>query len=278
MQIVDPRREIKGEKDVYLKCKPIFGTYEMTAPVSHPKARQFTAGTIYPVDIKLQYRERIVPMKITSSTPPGSVEFQARIEFGTSVEFEGPRPASWTPGRVYHMRKVRDPQQVIADPRMTRISGNVTVRITMRDSSVRVTIPNVIVPRRAAARYIINAWWGAVETNHIVDPNILCLSRDSEAFDIQDEDGNQIWPEEGVEIFLSLLNKTSPEVVHITVTWDGHDEAGLPLKLSITPKVHREEHCSRLLSRWNEHYKTHPVHAEIASQLFTDENEYYLTD
>jgi hypothetical protein len=150
--------------------------------------------------------------------------------------------------------------------------------MTMRYSSVRVTIPNIVILRTAAARDVINAWWDAVERNHIVDPNILCLSRDSVAFDIVDEDGNQVWPEEGVEMFLSPLNKTSPVVMHITVTWDGHSEAGLPLKLSITPQVHREEPRSRLLLRWIEHYKTHPVHAEIASQLFTDENEYYWTD
>jgi hypothetical protein len=117
--------------------------------------------------------------------------------------------------------------------------------MTMKYSSVRVTIPNVVIPRTAAARDVINAWWGAVETNHILDPNILCLSRDSEAFDIQGEDGNQVWPEEGVEIFLSPLNKTSPEVMHITVTWDGYDKAGLPLKLSITPKVRWEQPRSR---------------------------------
>jgi hypothetical protein len=80
-----------------------------------------------------------------------------------------------------------------------------------------------VIQRTAAARDVINAWWEAVERNHIVDPNILCLSRDSEAFDIQDEEGNQAWPEEGVEIFLSPLNKTSPEVMQITVTWDGNN-------------------------------------------------------
>jgi hypothetical protein len=92
MQIVDPWREIKGEKDVLLKCQPIFGTDEMTAPISAPKPRQFKTGTSYPVDIKLQFRDRMVPMKITSSTPPGGVEFQARIAFGTVVEFNQPRP------------------------------------------------------------------------------------------------------------------------------------------------------------------------------------------
>jgi hypothetical protein len=186
MQVVDSRRELKGEVDVCFKCKPIFGTDEMTAPVNAPKPRQFKTETSYPVDIKLQFRERMVPMKITSSTRPGSVEFQARIAFGTAVEFIQPRPASWTPGRVYHMKKVNN-------PRMTPVSGNVTVRMTMRYSSVRVAIPNVIIPRTAAVRDAINAWWTAVETNHIVDPTVLCLQRDPEAFDIQDENGNQVW-------------------------------------------------------------------------------------
>jgi hypothetical protein len=50
------------------------------------------------------------------------------------------------------------------------------------------------------------------------------------------------------------------------------------VKLSIAPKAHREEPRPRLLAKWIEHFKTHHVHAEIASQLFTDENEYYWTD
>jgi hypothetical protein len=140
--------------------------------------------------------------------------------------------------------------------------------MTMRYSNVRVTIPNVVVPRTAAARDVIDAWWRAVEAMHIVDPNILGLSRDPEAFDIHDEDGEPVELEEGVNVFLAPLNKTSPEVMHIDVTWDGHDDKGFPIRLSIAPKVHREESRTRLLALWIEH-------SEVASHLFTDENEYH---
>jgi hypothetical protein len=150
--------------------------------------------------------------------------------------------------------------------------------MTMRYSVVRVTIPSITLPQTAAARDVINAWWAAVEPDHIVDPNILCLSRDPEAFEIQDENGNQVEIEEGTEIFLAPLNKTSPEVIHVEVTWDGHDDKGFPFRLSISPQVHRETPRSRLLGLWIEHFKTKPEHAEVASHLFTDENEYYWTD
>jgi hypothetical protein len=82
----------------------------------------------------------------------------------------------------------------------------------------------------------------------------------------------------GVEIFLAPLNKTCPEVMHQSVTWDGHDTEGLSLKLTITPQVHREEPRSRLLGRWIGHFKARPIHAEIASRPFTDENEHYWTN
>jgi hypothetical protein len=68
------------------------------------------------------------------------------------------------------MRKVNDPQKRSADQRITSISGNVTVKMTMRYSTVLVTIPNVIIPRTAAARDVTNAWWAAVEANHIQGP------------------------------------------------------------------------------------------------------------
>jgi hypothetical protein len=55
------------------------------------------------------------------------------------------------------MRKVSDPQKRGEDPRTTPISGDVTVRMTMRYSVVRVTIPNITIPKTAAARDEINA-------------------------------------------------------------------------------------------------------------------------
>jgi hypothetical protein len=196
MQVVDDRRDIKGQIDVCLKCRPVFGTDEMTAPISAPRLRQFKAGTSYPVDIKLRFQDRVISMKTTRATPSGCVELQARIQFGVAVEFEQPKPTSWAPGRVYQMRRVSGQSGRNQGYRMTSASGNVTVRMTMRYSNVRVTIPNVVVPRTAAARDVISAWWRAVEATHIVDPNILCLSRDPEAFDIHDEDGDSIVLEE----------------------------------------------------------------------------------
>jgi hypothetical protein len=118
----------------------------------------------------------------------------------------------------------------------------------------------------------------AVETTHVINPNVLCLSRDPEAYVIQDENGNQVEIDEGTEVFLAPLNKTSPEVMYVDVTWDGHDDKGLPFRLNIVLRVHQETPRSRLLGLWIEHYKTTTEHAEIASHLFTDENEYYLTD
>jgi hypothetical protein len=32
------------------------------------------------------------------------------------------------------------------------------------------------------------------------------------------------------------------------------------------------------LAAWLEHYKAHPIYAEVASHMFTDENEYYWKD
>jgi hypothetical protein len=125
---------------------------------------------------------------------------------------------------------------------------------------------------------VINAWWAAVERDQIRDPNILCLSRDPEAYDIQDEDGNQVVIEEGEEVFLIPLNRTSPGVMTEDVTWDGFDVAGQTLTLSISPQVHREAPRSQLLAVWIEHFKTHPKHAEVASHLFMEENEYYWRD
>jgi hypothetical protein len=110
MKVVDTRTDLKGESDVTLKCKPIFGTDEMAAAISAPGRRQFRAGASYPVQIRLQLKDRMIPMTVTSSMPTGSVEFQARIHFGTVVEFKLPKPTSWTQGRIYHMRKVANSQ------------------------------------------------------------------------------------------------------------------------------------------------------------------------
>jgi hypothetical protein len=73
MHVVDPRTELKGESDVVRKWRPIFGEDEMTTPISAPGKRQFQVGTSYPVHIKLQFRDPMIPMDITSSTPTGYV-------------------------------------------------------------------------------------------------------------------------------------------------------------------------------------------------------------
>jgi hypothetical protein len=67
-------------------------------------------------------------------------------------------------------------------------------------------------------------------------------------------------------------------VVTVAITWDGFDRVGQDFKLTLDAKVHREEPRGRLLLRWIDHYKTHAEYAEIASQLVTDENEYYWKD
>jgi hypothetical protein len=136
----------------------------------------------------------------------------------------------------------------------------------------------VFIPRTASARDVTNAWWAAVEREHITDPSILCLSRDPEVFDIQDENGDQVEIDDDVEIFLQPLNRTSPEVMRVDVTWDGHDGTGQSSRLTIPVQVHLDAPRSRLLALWIEHHKAIPSYAEVASHLFTDENEHNWTD
>jgi hypothetical protein len=267
MQVVDTRTDIEGESDVVLKCRPVFGTDEMTAPISAPGRRQFMAGTSYPVHIKLQFKDRNVPLEVLSSAPTGCVELQARIHFGAVVEFSQPKPTSWTPGRIYQMRRVTSSQERRGTSQATPPGSDVKVRMTVKYSRVRVSIPNITLPRTASARDVINAWLAAVESQQIKDPNVLCLFRDPEAYDIRDEDGERVLLEEGEEVFIIPLNKTSPEVMIVDVTWDGFDESGQSLKLSISPTVHRDAPRSRLLALWIEHYKAHPKHAEVASHF-----------
>jgi hypothetical protein len=272
MQITDPRTEIAAGDKVILKCKPIFGLDDMTAPISAPNRRQFQVGKSFPVRIKLQSKDRMVPLEVLNSAPPGQVEFQARIHFGVSVEFNVPKPTSLAPGKIYQMRRVKTNQ---ASPP----SSDMNVKMTMKYSVVRYSIPNVIIPRESAARDVVNAWWEAVDRNQVKDPNIVCLSRDPEMYEFQNEAGESYFDiEDGMEVFLVPTNKTSPEVVTIDVTWDGFDKDGLPLRLSISPTVHREAPRSRLLAMWLEHYKAQAADAEIASHMFTDENEYYWKD
>jgi hypothetical protein len=148
----------------------------------------------------------------------------------------------------------------------------------MRYSVIRTTIDNIVISRTASARDVINAWWAVVERERITDPNILCLSRDPEAFDIDYGSGNQVEIDDDVEIFIKPLNKTSPEVVGIDLTWDGHDMKGQSFRRTIPAKVYREAPRSQLLNIWIEHHKVIREYAEIDSHLFTDENEYNWTE
>jgi hypothetical protein len=176
------------------------------------------------------------------------------------------------------MRRVKSQQPRGLEGQAAVSSNEVRIKMTMKYSTVRYSIPDIVVPTTAAARDIINASWEAVERNQIRDPNIVCLSKDSDAYDIQVEEGSLEELEEGMELFLIPTNKTSPEVMRVDVTWDGFDSDGRSLRLSITPLVHREAPRSRLLELWIIHYKSHQTYAEVASHLFTDENEYYWKD
>jgi hypothetical protein len=274
MQITDPRTEIVAGDSVVLKCKPIFGLDEMTAPISAPNRRHFQVGKSIPVRIKLQFKDRMVPLEVLNSAPVGSVELQARVHFGVAVEFNIPKPTSWSPGKIYQMRRVKS-----GVGQANSLTAEVKVKMTMKYSVVRFSIPNIIIPGGSAARDVVNAWWNAVDRNQVKDPNIVCLSRDPEMYEFQDDTGESYFDiEDGMEIFLVPKNRTSPEVMTVDVTWDGFDKDGLPLRLSISPTVHREAPRSRLLTLWLEYYKAHPTDAEVASHMFTDENEYYWKD
>jgi hypothetical protein len=275
MRITDPRTEIAAGDNVVLKCKPIFGMDEMTAPISAPNRRQFQAGKSFPVRIKLQLQDRMVPLEVLNTAPAGNVEFQARIHFGTAVEFIIPKPTVWTPGRIYQMRRVKSNQTRQAATQ----GGEVKVKMTVKYSTVRFSIPDIVISKMAAASDVINAWWEAVDRTQVKNPNIVCLSRNPDVYRIQNDKGEEyIEIEYGMEIFLIPLNRTSPKIMTVDVTWDGFDADGLPLRLSISPSVHREASRSQLLTLWLEHHKRHPIYAEVASHMFTDENEYYWKD
>jgi hypothetical protein len=185
-----------------------------------------------------------------------------------------PKPTAWYPGKTYQMRRVKQ------GGGQTKPSAvEVKVKMRMRYSVVSLSIPNIMIPGGAASRDVVNAWWNAVERNQVKDPNILCLSRNPEMYEFQDDTGKTYFDiEEGMEIVLIPKDRTSPEVVSIDVTWDGFDENGLPLRLSIAPKVQRETPRSRLLLLWLEQYQAHPKYQEVALHMFTDDNEYYWKD
>jgi hypothetical protein len=134
-----------------LKCRPVFGVDEMTSPVSAPNRRRFQSGASYPVLIKLQFKDRMVRLEVLSSSPARYVEFQARIHFGAVVEFSQPKPTTWTPGRIYQMKRVKTPQSRGLTYQTTASSKEVKIKVTVKYIRVRVSIPNILVPRTAAA-------------------------------------------------------------------------------------------------------------------------------
>jgi hypothetical protein len=212
-------------------------------------------------------------LEVLNSAPVGSVELQARVHFGVPVEFKDPKPSSWAPGKIYQIRRVKS-GEFLRSP-----AAQVTIKMTLKYSVARYSIPNVVVAGNAAARDIVNAWWAAVDKNQVKDPNVVCLSRDPEMYEFQNEDGDTCYDiEDRMELFLIPIGRTCQEVVIVDVTWDGFDQDGLPLRLSISPEVHRETPCSRLLELWLNHYKADPRYMEVASHMFTDENEYYWKD
>jgi hypothetical protein len=220
--------EIEANSGITLKCKPIFGADEMSAPVSAPKRRSFVPGRSIPVHIKLEFKDRMMPSEVLSSSPAGYVEFQASIHFGASVEFLIPKPTSWTPGRIYQMRGVKNQQpRSLGGPTVTS-SNEAKIKMTMKYSTVRFTIPGIVVPRTAAARDLVSSWSEAVERNQVRDPNIVCLSKDPDAYDFQVEEGGLEDITEGMELFLIPTNKTGPEVMRVDVTWDGFDSVASP--------------------------------------------------
>jgi hypothetical protein len=198
--------------------------------------------------------------------PSATVEAKARIALGCGVELDGPHPISWVPNRIYKLRTA------IALPALNRFERATTAGVqevraymTMRYSTIRKMLQSILVPLTSAANDVVNGWWKAVDPQHVRDLNILCLSRDWNGYDIGHEDDNPIDISEGMEISEGMA-----------ITWDGFDAKGVTLfRLTLDANVRREEPRSYLLRWWIEHYKTHPEHAEIASQLFTDDNEYY---
>jgi hypothetical protein len=95
----------------------------------------------------------MVPFEVLNTSPAGYVEFQARIHFGTPVEFMIPKPTTWSPRKIYQIRRVKLYQAEQTIP----LSGEVKVEMTVKYSVVRFSIPDIVIQRCAAARDVINA-------------------------------------------------------------------------------------------------------------------------
>jgi hypothetical protein len=217
-----------------------------------------------------------IQVKLLICTPSANVEAKARVILGCEVELDEP----W-PRRVCKLRKAVAPRSLNHSERATTadVVQEVRVFMTMRYSTIRGTLQNIVIPLTSVSRHVMMGWGQAVDSRHITDPNIRCRSRDWNEYDIGDDDDTPIEIEEGVEVFLGPPSKTSPEVAPIAISWDGFDAQGVtPFHLRIDQEVHREEPRSHVSRIWAEHHTTRPEHAQMASQLFTDENEHYWTD
>jgi hypothetical protein len=117
MRITDPRRDINGLNDVLLTCEPVYEQEEIAKPAN---SKLLPTGPGYNVDINVQLGEKCVLMKIMNSTPPTTVEAQERIVMGCSVELDELTPISWTPGRVYKLRKAGTSPRASCSERMVQ--------------------------------------------------------------------------------------------------------------------------------------------------------------
>jgi hypothetical protein len=86
-------------------------------------------------------------MKVTNSTPPGGVEARSGVMLGLGVELEDARPHAHVPVIPTAIRA-----NLASD-----VVQEVKVSITMKYSSVRVTLRNILLPMNAATRDVINA-------------------------------------------------------------------------------------------------------------------------
>jgi hypothetical protein len=149
------------------------------------------------------------------------------------------------------------------------------VTIMMKYYSVCYPIPNILIPQTASERDLINACWKSVDMRQVKDPDILSLPREHTEFIAHDGNGDSVpETEDGLVIYFSPKSKTSPEMVQVTITWDGFDRQGLSFMPSIKPKIHRMEPRNSLLRRWKAHYGTRPGTQKIVVRLYDEEEEY----
>jgi hypothetical protein len=159
MRITDKRRDINGVSDVKVTCEPLYEQEEAAQPTSF---KWLTTGPSYTVDIKLQYRDQCIPMRITSAPSPIGVETKTKVILGLGMELDEPRPIVWSPGHVYKLRKIAGARasETHAQAR-ARIAASmrreVKVKMTMRYGAVRKTLFNTLISAEAEARDVVNA-------------------------------------------------------------------------------------------------------------------------